>query len=47
MHMNGNNNPDDIVTKSHAYNTWFPLMKLLVFWPDIDFLKELVVSKGS
>ena len=32
VHMNGNDNTADIVTKSQAYNTWFPLMKPLIFW---------------
>ena len=31
MHINGSDNPDDIVTKSCTSNTWFPLMKPLLF----------------
>ena len=30
----------------HAYNTWFPIMKPLIFRHDMEFLKEQVVSKG-
>ena len=47
LRMNGNENPADIVTKSHASNTWFPLMKPLIFWRDMDFLKDPVVSEES
>ena len=47
VHMHGNENPSDIVTKSRAYNTWSPLMNPLLFWRDMDFLKEQVVAKGS
>ena len=39
VHMNVNDNPDDIVTKNRAYNTWFTLMKPLLFWRDMEFLK--------
>ena len=38
VHMNGNENPADILTKSHTYDTWFPLTKPLIFWRDMDFL---------
>ena len=47
VHKNGNDNPADIVTKSRASNTWFPLMNPLLFWSDMDFLKEQVVAEGS
>ena len=46
VHMNGNDNPADIMNKSRAPNTCFPLMKPLLFWCDMDFLKEKVVAKG-
>ena len=45
--MNGSNEPAYIVTKSYASNTWFPLRKPLLFWRDMDFLKERVVAMGS
>ena len=47
VRINGNDNPADIVTKSRSSNTWFPLMKPLLFWRDIDFLKKRVVAEGS
>ena len=47
VHMNLNKNPADIVTKSRAYNTCFPLIKPLIFWLDMVFLKERVVAEGS
>ena len=40
VHMNVNDNPADIVTKIRAYNTRLPLMKPLLFWSDVEFLKE-------
>ena len=36
VHMNGNENPADIVTKIHASNTWFPLVKILLLWHGLD-----------
>ena len=39
VHMNGNENTADIVTKSHAYITWLPHMEPLLFLSDMDFLK--------
>lgn len=45
--MNGNDKPADIMTNSHASNTWFPLMKPLLFWHDMIFLKERVVANKS
>ena len=45
--MNGNENSDDIVTKSRASNTWDSLMKYLLLWCDMKFLKERVIAKGS
>ena len=47
MHTNVNDNPDDILTKGRAYNTCSPLMKPLLFWRDMEFLKEQVFAKGS
>ena len=47
LHMNGNENPSDIVTKSRAYNTWLPLMKPPLFWRDMEFLNGKVVAEGS
>ena len=47
MYMNGSENPDDIVTKSFTSNKWFPLINNLLFWRDMDFLKEQVVAEGS
>ena len=46
VNMNGNDNPADIVTKSHASNTWSPLVKPLLLLRDMDFLKERVFPKG-
>ena len=46
MHRNFNENPADIVIKSRAYNTWSPLIKTLLFWCDMDLLKERVVAEG-
>ena len=47
MNMNDNDKPDDIVTNICASNTWFPLMKYLLFWHDMNFLIERVVDEGS
>ena len=47
VHIIGNDNPTGIVTNSRAYNTWYPLMNPLLFWRDMDFLKDQVVSEGS
>ena len=38
-HMNGIENPADILTKIRAFNNWFPLMKPLLFLRDMYFLK--------
>ena len=38
LHMNGNESTTEIVTNSHKYNTWFPLMKPILFWRDMEFL---------
>ena len=46
VHMNGNDNPADIVTNRRAYKTWSLLMKPLLFWHDMELIKERVVSKG-
>ena len=46
LNINGNENPTDIVTKSRTSNTWVPLMKLLLFWRNMVFLKYQVVAKG-
>ena len=35
--------PPDII---YAYNTRFSLMKPILFWCDLDFLREQVVAKG-
>ena len=40
VHMNCNYNPVYIVTKSRKSNTWFYLTKSLLFWYDMDFLKD-------
>ena len=47
VHMNGIEKLENIVTKSCAYNTCFPLIKSLLFWCDVDFIKERVVAEGS
>ena len=47
VHINGNDNPPYILTNSHTSSTWFPLIDPLIFWLDMDFLKEWVVSEGS
>ena len=47
VHMNGNDNLADIMTKSRAYNTWLPLMKPPLFWRDMEFLNGKVVAEGS
>ena len=47
MHMNGNDNLTGIVTNICSYNTWFILMNPLLFWSDMDFLKERVVAEGN
>ena len=47
MHMNGNDNPDDIVTNIYASKTWFILMKYILFWREMDFIKYRVVSEES
>ena len=47
IHTNGNENPADIVNNIRASNTWFHLMKPLLFWHDMDLLKERVVPEGS
>ena len=35
VHINGNYNPDNIVTNIRASNTWSPLMEPLIFWREI------------
>ena len=47
VHINVYENPADIVTRICASNTWFSLMKSLIFWRGMDFLRYLVVAKGS
>ena len=47
VHMNVNDNPAYIGTKIYISNTWLPLIKTLLLWRDMGFLKEQVVSKGS
>ena len=47
LHMNFNENSDAIVTKIRTSNTWLPLLKPLLFWINMDFLKEQVLDKGS
>ena len=47
LQMNGNENPADILTKIRASNTWFHLIKPLLFCHGMDFLKEQVFAKGS
>ena len=47
VHMNGNENPADILSKNFPSNTRFPLMKPCLFWNNMDFVKDKVVSKGS
>ena len=32
VHIDGKENPADILTKSRSSKTWFPLMKPLIFW---------------
>ena len=46
LNINGNDNPAYIVTNIHASNTWFLLMKPLLFWSDMNFLTEQVVAEG-
>ena len=46
VHMNGNENPANVVTKSRTYNTWFLLIKPLLFGCDMEFLREQVFSEG-
>ena len=36
--------PTDI---RHSSNTWSPLIKLLLFWRDMDFFKDQVIAEGS
>ena len=47
VHMNGNDNYDYIMTKSCTSDTWFYLTKPLLFWSDMEFLKEQVFAKDS
>ena len=47
VHMNVNENLDDAVTKGRASITCFSLIEHILFWSDIDFLKERVVSEVS
>ena len=47
VNTNGNDNHSDIVTKSCASNTWFAPMKHLLFWHEMEFIKERVVANGS
>ena len=44
FHMNGNDNPANIVTNIWAYNTWFHLMKYLLFWSAMNLFKNQVVN---
>ena len=45
--MNGYENPSEIVTKSRAYYTWFPLMKTLLLWRYMYFITEQIFVKGN
>ena len=45
--MNGNEKTANIVTKIRAYNTWFHLMKPLLLWTNMYFLKEQVFPDGG
>ena len=47
VHINGNNNPDEIVTNICASNTWYPLANTLLFWNDTQFIKDKVIAEGS
>ena len=47
VHIDTNDNPDETFTKSRTSNTWFPLMKPLLFWIDMEFPQEQVVVKGG
>ena len=47
VRISSNEKPANIATKICASNTWFPLMKPLLFWRGMEFLREQVVSKGS
>ena len=47
VHMCGNENTADIVTKIRASNICFPLIKPLILKHDMEFFKERVVSRGS
>ena len=37
----------DIVNNSRTSNNWSPLMKTIIFWREMVFLKEQVVGEGS
>ena len=39
VHIHGNGNPADIVTKSRASKIWSPYINPLLFWLHMDFLK--------
>ena len=47
VNMNGNDNTADIVTKIRVYNTWYTPTKPILFWCDMDFIKERFVANGS
>ena len=47
MHMSINDNPSDIITKSRAYNTWFPLINHILFWRDMGFVKGQGCFRGE
>ena len=47
VHINGNDNPADIVTKICPSNTWYPLANTILFWNDTEFIKDRVVAEGS
>ena len=46
VHMDGNENLYDIVTRGRKSKTWLPLMKPLLLWHDMEFLKERVFAEG-
>ena len=46
VYMNGNMNTANTMIWSRASNTWLLLMKPLLFWRGMEFLKEQVVAEG-
>ena len=47
VHMDGKENPADIMTKARSSREWFPLMKPLLFWRKLTDTPIGIITEGS